>query len=236
MAGARLRPIGPENPVPPRKIESEIGIGFVALDRVMHAMHIRRYDEPPKPTIHMLRNRDVAVIEHRGRIQNHFKCNHSGNGCAKCGDGGDFYQCRDKYLQRMKTRAGGEIEIEVRVMHPMKPPQKRDRVKHHVLEVDDHVERNYREHERACAAETHRVQEAPSLLQCEFGKSQRCDAQNAKHENRIERGDSQIAGPTHDARQRERPARRGFFPRRHRREHHRERAQPNRSLPKHGSS
>jgi hypothetical protein len=40
----------------------------------------------------------------------------------------------------METDPGGDVEIEVCMMHPVEAPEKRQSVKHGVLEVDNEVE------------------------------------------------------------------------------------------------
>ena len=45
MPGARLCAVGAEQAVPPGQVETEVGIGLVVLDRVVHAVHVGRDDK-----------------------------------------------------------------------------------------------------------------------------------------------------------------------------------------------
>ena len=46
VAGGGLCSVGPEQPVPPGQVESEITVGLARENGVMHPMHVRRYDKP----------------------------------------------------------------------------------------------------------------------------------------------------------------------------------------------
>ena len=43
----------------------------------------------------------------------------------------------------MKTGAGGDIEIEIGVVHPVQPPKRRHRMDHNMLQIDGEVEQNH---------------------------------------------------------------------------------------------
>ena len=68
-----LSSVGSEQPVPPRKVEAEIAVGFIRTHRVVHAVHVRRYDDSAHEAIDSACDAHVAVVEHCGGVQQHFK-------------------------------------------------------------------------------------------------------------------------------------------------------------------
>ena len=48
----------------------------------------------------------------------------------------------------MEANAGGHVEFEIGVMHPVQPPQHRHGVEEHVLEVDGEVKQDHRRRDR----------------------------------------------------------------------------------------
>ena len=50
--------------IPPRKIEAEIAIRLLRVNRMMYAMHVRSDDEPTQDAVEPERHAHVAVIEH----------------------------------------------------------------------------------------------------------------------------------------------------------------------------
>src|SRR6266571_3571109 len=69
MASRGLGAVGAQQSVPPRQVEAEIAVGLAPQDRMMDAVHIRRHDEPAQDPIDFRGNADVAVVEHRGGIE-----------------------------------------------------------------------------------------------------------------------------------------------------------------------
>jgi hypothetical protein len=55
-------------------------------------------------------------------------------------DRGRLDRERQHYLDRVKPRSGGDVEIKIGVMDAMQPPQQRHRVKHDVLQVNREIE------------------------------------------------------------------------------------------------
>jgi len=130
-AGRGLIAVGSEQAIPPRQVETEIAVGFTGYDRTMHAMHVRHDHQPSKIAVEPCRDANVAMIEHRGRVQQNLEDEHTErpqrNYHAK------LDQHRKCDLNRMEACAGGYIEVEVGVMHPVHPPKRGHRMKHHVL-------------------------------------------------------------------------------------------------------
>jgi hypothetical protein len=73
VAGARLVAIGAEQTVPPGQVEAEIGVGLVVFDRVVHAMHVRRHQNPAQHSVDRQRQADVAVVEHGRGVEQHLE-------------------------------------------------------------------------------------------------------------------------------------------------------------------
>ena len=48
---------------------------------------------------------------------------------------------RDQDLDRMEAHAGGDVDVEIGMMHPVQPPQHRHFVEDDVLQVDREIER-----------------------------------------------------------------------------------------------
>ena len=51
VAGRGLGAVGAEQPVPPRQIEAEIAVGLARHDRVVHAVHVGRHDDPAQHAV-----------------------------------------------------------------------------------------------------------------------------------------------------------------------------------------
>src|SRR6266851_2080973 len=136
MSGFRLRAIGTEESVPPRKIESEIAVRLAPQDRVMNAVHIGRHDEPTQDALDSRRHPHVAVVEHGSGVQGNFKEQHGQRGGAERGDESELDAEGKKDLDGVKSSAGGHVDVKVGMVHPMKTPEGRHVVKDAVLKVN----------------------------------------------------------------------------------------------------
>jgi len=54
-----LRPIGPEQTIPPGQVEAEIAVRLARMDRVMNPVHVRRHHDKPQDTVDPGRNSDI---------------------------------------------------------------------------------------------------------------------------------------------------------------------------------
>ena len=63
VAGGWLGTVGSEQTIPPRQIETEIAVGLLHHDRMVDAVHIRGNHNPSEPSINLLRQTDIPVIE-----------------------------------------------------------------------------------------------------------------------------------------------------------------------------
>jgi len=58
----------------------------------------------------------------------------------------------------MKPDSGGNIEVEIRMMDPVKPPEKREKMKDCVLKVNDEIENDYPDEDLQSAGKGKMVQ------------------------------------------------------------------------------
>ena len=114
--------IGSANTIPPRKIETEITVGFAHDRRMVDAMHIGGNQEKAQQAVKSGRKPDIAVAEHGTCIQNHLEGQHRGAGSAQKEHRRHFNQHRNGNFQRMEAIAAGDIQIEVRVVHSVQAP------------------------------------------------------------------------------------------------------------------
>src|SRR5262245_23310763 len=130
----------------------------------------------------------------------------------------------------MKAQPGGHVEFEVGVMHAMQPPQRRHRVKEHMLEIDRKVEKDDRGNDRDPGRKRDCIEEAPGMR---LGNEREAHGRRWKHEaheKRVHDHHAEIAGPAHAAADRLSAARADQFPGRHQREDSAESAQPDERL------
>jgi hypothetical protein len=144
MAGGGLSPIGAEPSIPPRQIETEVAVGLDHHNRMMDAMHVGRYHEPPEIPIQPDRKADVAMVEHRGRVKQHLEDEDARGRGTSCRDNAEFDQHGENDLDRVEAGTGSHIKVEIRMMHPVYPPQCWDSVKHYVLQINRQIQQNHR--------------------------------------------------------------------------------------------
>src|SRR5262249_41688306 len=83
MTTKRIFTIGPQEPIPPRKIKPKIRVCFLRQHGMVYPMHVRRHDHPAKSPINYDGHPDVAMIKHGRRVQHNFKPEHPNWSCAK---------------------------------------------------------------------------------------------------------------------------------------------------------
>ena len=71
MAGIGLLLIGTKNSIPPGEIETEIAVVLGGIGRMMDPMHVRRYHYQSQPSVDVLGDADITVVEHRGNVKQH---------------------------------------------------------------------------------------------------------------------------------------------------------------------
>jgi hypothetical protein len=79
-----------EQPVPPRQIEPEVAVVLGALDRVVHAVHIRSDHHVSNNAVEPGRHTDIGMIELRGGVQHHLEHNHRNRRNAERDHGRDL--------------------------------------------------------------------------------------------------------------------------------------------------
>src|ERR1700736_2330134 len=107
---------------------------------MVHAVHVGCDDQPSKIAIEPRGDASISMVEHRGCIQQDLEDEHAECRYSQRHHHAELDQHRQNDLDWVEARAGGDIEVEVGMMHPMHPPECEYRVKHHVLEVDGDIE------------------------------------------------------------------------------------------------
>jgi hypothetical protein len=215
LAGGGLGTIGTKQPIPPRQVEPEIAVGLARNHRMMDAMHIRRYDDPAETAVQPFRQPDITMVEHRRRVEHDFK-DQDGNGRrAEGGDDGELQAHREQNFNRVKPRARRHVEVEVRMMHAVQTPKHRYGVEQNMLQVDNEIQHQDRDHDSSPAGKRDVVEEAPAALLAQrrntnsgYGNAE------TKHQG-VEENETQIARPTDPAREGPLPSRSCHFPGRH---------------------
>ena len=108
----------------------------------------------------------------------------------------------------MEPRSRRHVEVEIGVVHSMEPPERRNRVEHHMLQVDREIEQHERDDEPGPAGKRKVVEEAPASGLGEDGETNRGDRKGEAQREGVEDDDAEIAGPTRPARDRASPSRR----------------------------
>jgi hypothetical protein len=95
----------------------------------------------------------------------------------------------------MESHTGSHIEVEVCVMHPMHPPEQRNRVEHHVLQIYREIQEDERCRNRHVRRQSEVVEQAP-LASFGLGSEPDCACRNDDaHQNRIEDGCADVTRP-----------------------------------------
>jgi len=156
------------------------------------------------------------MVEHRGGIQKHFEDKHSNRRRAKGHDDGELDGHRQQDFYRVKAQTGGHVEFQIRMMHAVQPPESRNGMEHHVLEIDRKVERQHRYDEGDPGMRFEGIEQPPATL---FGDDGECDRHYGKretHQQRVYDDDAEIVAPAQQTRNLPASARRRHLPERHR--------------------
>ena len=188
-------------------------------------MHLRRHQHPAQPAVDGLAQPQIGVIEHRGSVQQHLEHQHRGRRRPEHRDGRELDQHRQQDLDRMKARAGGDVDVRVGVMHPVQAPQQRHRVEHDMLQIDGKVECDHRQHECPPVRHLDGVQQSPAAFGGQQGESDRCQRKQQAQDQAVQRHQREVVQPAHPPWQQPCPPRCNRLPDRHQDEHAEERAQ-----------
>ena len=224
----RLIPVGAEDAVPPGQAEAEVAVGLVVLHRVMHAVHVRRHQQPAQHPVHPPGQAEIAVIEHGGGIENDLEQDHPGQRRPQQQDGGELDQHRQDDLDGMEARPGGHIVIQIGMMNAMEAPQQGHRVNHDMLQVDHQVHGHHGDQDRPAQWQLVIVQQPPALT---LGETRHAHGggrkQQAQHEA-VEKHQPQVVGPAPPTRQTQAPSGGFQLPQRHQQKHAKEETEPQR--------
>src|SRR5512141_3480347 len=86
---------------------------------------------------------DVPMVEHGCCVEKDLKEKDGKGRRTQGGHRGRLDPHREKDLDRMKPSSRREIEIEVRMMHHVEPPEAGHGVKHYMLKVDHTIEEDH---------------------------------------------------------------------------------------------
>ena len=195
VPGSGLGAVGAEKAVPDGEVESEVAVGFRPEDRVVNAMHVGRDDQPAKESLQPGGDEDVAVVEHGGGIEQNFKKKHAERRCADGGNGGKLNCKRQEYLDRMEASAGGDIDIQVSVMHAMEPPKHWLVMKGPVLEVNDEVEDEHGGDDGNPARDRRDIEQTPSVILYPKSEADRAGWNEEPYDHAIDDGYADIGRP-----------------------------------------
>ena len=219
MASRGLGDVGAEQPVPPGQVEAVVRVGLPRIDGVVDAVHVGGDHEQPKHAVDGARQVDIGVVEERGGVEQHLEQEHRDGGRAEGCDHRQLDPHRDQDLDRVKTQAGGGVEVEIGMVHPVQPPEPGNGVEHDVLQVDREVEQQHRDQDRDPGGHVDDVEQAPALVLGRDGKADREDREGQPQDHCIKHHERQVVGPADDARDLPPPPGCGDFPDRHGRQH-----------------
>ena len=101
------------------------------------------------------------------------------------------------------------------MVHPVKPPEGRDGVEHHVLKVDRKIKQHHRDEHREPDRNVEVVEQAPPALFGQNGQSNGEYGESQTQNGRIDNDQREVVGPPDHARNVATSARGRDFPDRH---------------------
>ena len=233
VAGFGHGTIGAEQTIPPWQIEAEIAVGLTAQDGVVHPMHVGRHHQPTQQAVERGRHRHIGMIEGRGRVQHHLEQQHRHHRNAERDHDRDLDSHGNQNLERMEAPAGGDVDVEIGVVHAVQPPQHRHFVEQDVLGIDDEIERQEAQQRRDREPQAQEMEEPPSAAGREQRGADRGGRNEDAHGEHVDEEDAEIVRPAQPPADGERPARGGDLPQRHGGEDEGERTDPNQEFEVH---
>src|SRR5262245_18906404 len=209
--------IGPEQAVPPRQVEAEVAVGLAGNDGVVHAMHIRRYDDPAQYPIEPDRDAHVAMVEHRGGIEQHLEGEHGDGRDSQRGHYPELDAHGQEYLDWMEARSRRHVDVQVRMMHAVEPPEGRDGMEQHVLEVDGKIQGRDGQRDAGPCRQIECMEQSPPSALGDQSKPDGGRLEDEADQNRIQDDYGDVAGPATTTPELLNTSRREHFPNRHRR-------------------
>ena len=196
----------------------------------MDPVHVGGDHDQAQEAVERGRQDDVAVIEDRGRAEQYLEQDHGQGRRAERADHGDLDDHRQQDLERVEADPGGQIEVEVGVMHHVQPPQSGDRVKQDVLPVDGEIEHDHRQHDLDPERPRQRIEEPPAERPGRRRDAGRRGREHEAQDDGIEDDDPDVAHPPDRLRHLKGTARRDEFPQRDEKENAQKHAQSNMRL------
>lgn len=196
MTEDRLGAVGAEDAVPPGEVESEIAVCFADGDRVMHPVHIRGDHQQPEIPVEFYRQFQVAVVEHGSAVQDNLKDDHGQHRGAEGGDDGHFDDHADQDFNGMKAQAGGDIDVQIGMMHHVQAPEQRHRMEHDMLEIDHQIQDQDADKHAEPGRQIEDVEEPPAILPGRHGHLHPDYGEKQPHGKGINRHHAQVAEPS----------------------------------------
>ncbi len=216
LSERRLVAVRAAQTVPPREREPEVRVRLGDATRVMDPVHVGRDDESPEPSVRALRHRYVAVVEQRGRAQENLERDDRPRRGADENDDRELQAGGDHDLERVEADAGADVETKIRVVHAVQAPERRDRVEHHVLQIDGEIERQDRHDPSTPRRQRKPMVEADRAVGGERRHGdQRADGEQT-HQRGVRQHEPEVRGPADTPRLSELATRTRSLPRRHR--------------------
>ncbi|GAN34767.1 hypothetical protein BROSI_A3310 [Candidatus Brocadia sinica JPN1] len=95
----------------------------------------------------------------------------------------------------MKPHAGGDIEVQVCMMHAVYPPKDWNSMEHHVLQVDGEVHDDHGYYDDNSLRYLEVIENAPSVLLSKYRHAYRCRGKDDAQQEAVQEHDSQIINP-----------------------------------------
>ncbi len=89
----------------------------------------------------------------------------------------------------MKPRPGRDVEVHVRVVHPVHTPERRHRVKHQVHQIHREVERQQRPQECQRVRDGKHIEETRAALLGKYGHAHRSRREKHTDQEDVDNGD-----------------------------------------------
>ena len=112
---------------------------LMPVNRMMDPVHIWRDQYLSHNPVQPERQADVGVVKHGGAVEDNFKQDDADNGRADQVNQPDLEQHGKRDFNRVKPDRCGDIKIAVRVVDPVKPPEKRNLMRDQMLKPDGEI-------------------------------------------------------------------------------------------------
>jgi hypothetical protein len=161
ILSARPLAVGPEEAIPEREAEAEVVVEIVLVDGVMDEVHRGRHEEAAQDAVGPGRETEIGVGEKRRGVEEDLEDEHPEGGNAEKRDRGELDEGREDELARMETDPARDVELRIRVMHPVEAPEPAPTVEETVLAVDREVEPRDAERHRPGDTESEKREKPP---------------------------------------------------------------------------